>query len=103
MQRKDRRRKPCAGDPQPLQQPPKKDRVHPVQQDIDKVIAQRRQAPERVLEPEGRIDEREILGGRIEGEPDAPQSIGGGQQPVLGYINIVIPDVAGMPRRHVCQ
>lgn len=52
---------PRAADLQPLQQPPQQGRVDEVKRHIDRMVAGRREPPELVLEPEGRIEERPVV------------------------------------------
>ena len=53
---------PGAGDLQPPGEAPEEDRVGGVQQHVDRVVAGRGEAPQLVLDPEGRIDQRPVMG-----------------------------------------
>ena len=97
MQCEKRCGQPRARDPQISKQPPKEERVRGVQQNVNPMIARRIQSPERVLDQEGRLDERKILRRGVERKPDAPQAIRSREQLVSRYIEIVVPNIARVP------
>jgi hypothetical protein len=74
-----------------------------VTEDVDDVVAGRIELPELVLDPEGRVDQRVVLGGGPEIEPDPLQSVRGPQHGVLDDVFVVVPDesvVQDGPIRH---
>ena len=90
-----RRRKPRAGHPQPPQQPPQQQHDPGMQQQIDQVIAERRQPPQFMLQPEGGIQQRPVMDfvwqQRTRGKPDLRQPRPDVKRRDLGQY-IVIPD-----------
>ena len=73
-----RRDGPGAGNLQPTGEAPEEQRIGGVEQDVDRVIAGRRESPEFVLDPEGRVDQRPVMplvrdGAGGEREPYLPQ------------------------------
>ena len=88
---------PCAGEGQACPQAPQQQRVDQVQQHVDDVIAGRGEAPQFVLQPEGGVHERPIVGlvpdlrGR---EPDPPQAGPIADRGRLGE-DPVVPDETG--------
>ena len=61
MQGEDRRRQIGPGNVQPAQDQRHHDGRRRVQQDVDQVIAERRVAPEPVLDPEGAVQQRDSI------------------------------------------
>src|SRR5689334_15923615 len=55
------------------------------------------ESPKSMLKAKRRVDEREILRRRIERKPNALESVGCGQQRITRDVNIVVPNVAGVP------
>src|SRR5438309_6463057 len=80
-----------------------------MKQKIDPVVASWIQPPERVLDAEGGIDQREILRRRIERKPNSAQAIRRRQQLVIDDIGVIVPDESAIPcrpirkDRHSCQ
>src|SRR5437867_3410220 len=60
-------------------------------------------SPQRPFNPKGGIDEWEILRRGIKGKPNAPQTVGGGQQLIVRQIRVVVPNETAIPRRPVRQ
>ena len=56
------------------------------------------QAPERALDPECRVSEREILRRRLERKPNPAQTVRLRQQTVFRHVEIVIPNETPVPR-----
>ena len=90
---------------QAFEEAPQQQAVEHVQGDVDRVVAGRLEAPELVLQPEGRIDERPVVSlvldvrGR---EPDVAQAGDGVDDRLLGEDHVV-PDEAAGQRRHVAD
>ena len=57
------------------------------------MVAEYRVAPEPGLEPEGAVQERVVLLGGVEVEPDRPQAVPTPERGA-GDVGIVVPDVA---------
>ena len=103
MDREDRRDDPGAGRRQTPQEAPYQQDVDQVEQHVDRVIAERRQPPQLVLQPEARVDDGPVVplpldvGGR---EPDVPQP-----GPLVHDRRLdedhVVPDESGPQRRQV--
>jgi len=49
------------------------------------------------------VDEREVLRRRIQREPNPAQAVRSGQQLVVGYVSIVVPNETAVPRQSVGQ
>ena len=65
--------------------------------DVEPVVTGGVEAPEGVLEAESGVGEREILGRGVGGEPDAMESVGGGEKRIAGDVVVIVPDEAGVP------
>ena len=61
------------------------------------------QAPERALDPECRVSEREILRRRLERKPNPAQTVRRRQKMVFRYVEIVIPNETAVPRGPVSE
>src|SRR5664279_129207 len=92
MERENSGREPRTGNAQTHQQTPDEKRVRNVQSKIYDVIPERIETPEHVLNPECRINQREILRRCIERKPDALQSVRGRQERVARQIHVIVPN-----------
>src|SRR5207249_10108294 len=72
-----------------------------VQRDVDEMVAEGARAPEMILEPEGRLGERVVLGRSAGLEPYGAESAEGSQQPIVGYPGLVVPDEAAAEDRKI--
>ena len=102
MEREDSGREPRAGNAQTHQQTPDEKRVRNVQSKIYDMISERIETPQRVLNPECRINQREILRRRIERKPDAPQSVRGRQERVTSQIHVIVPNEPAVQGGQIC-
>ena len=101
VEREDRRREPRPRDAEPPEQQPEEHRAGRVQQDVGDVESEGVEAPEVILEPEGREDQGIILGKRRGLEPDASQAFQIPQRRVPCDVRIVVPDEAALERGYV--
>ena len=101
MHREHRRREPRAGH----LQSPQQQHDPGMQQQINGVITERRQPPQFMLQPEGGIQQRPIVGfvwkHRTRGKPDLRQPRPGVKRPGIGQYQLVIPHESGRQRRKV--
>ena len=74
-----------------------------MEKNIDPMIAGGVQAPERALDPECRVSEREILRRRLERKPNPAQTVRRRQKMVFRYVEIVIPNETAVPRGPVSE
>ena len=101
----DRRDDPGAGHGQALQEAPCQQHVDQMKRQVDRVIAERRQPPQLVFQPEAGIHDGPVVplpldvGGR---EPDAPQP-GPFVYRRLFDKDQVVPDKTGLERRQVAD
>ena len=72
-----------------------------MQENVGDVKDRRRETCELVLDPEGRVDQRIVLGRRAEIEPDAPQAIEVAQGFVVLDVIVVVPDEVSADGRPV--
>ena len=82
---------------QPPGKAPEKQRIGEVQRDVDRVVAGRREPPQLVLQPEGRIDQRPVVPLFLDGagrKPDPPQTGDVADRGVPGE-DFVVPDETG--------
>jgi hypothetical protein len=49
------------------------------------------------------VNEWKVLRGRIQREPNPAQTVRSGQQLVVGYVSIIVPNETAVPRRLVSQ
>ena len=73
-----------------------------VQDDVDQVVAERLVAPEAVFDPECAVQDRIILLGGAEFEPDAPEAMQAAQS-LLGHVSLVVPKQGAVQRRPISQ
>ena len=95
--------RPGAGHRETQRDAPHQQRVDQVQHQVDEVVAERRQPPQLVLQPEGGIDDRPVVAfvpdvGRR--KPDVPQAGPSMDDRLLGEDHVV-PDEAPRERREV--
>jgi len=83
---------------QASQQPPHQQRVGRVQENIGPVIACRFNPQVRARSGR-RYKPAEILRRRVQREPNPLQAVRRRQQPVVRYVIVIVPDVAGVPHR----
>ena len=106
MHGEDRRRQPRSGKLEERQDAPQEHDPEGVQKDVDDVVADRLELPELVLDPEGRVDHRVVLGCRAEIEPDPLQPLHRAQRGILDDVIVVVPDesvVQDGPIGHQCH
>src|SRR2546425_11012395 len=65
------------------------------------MVAEGARAPEMILEPEGRLGERVVLGRSAGLEPYGAEPAEGSQQPIVGYPGLVVPDEAAAEDRKI--
>lgn len=101
VQRESRRGEPGGGEGEAPKKSPEKERGGAVEQDVDEVIPERVKAPEPLLDPVGREDERVVLlvGRRVGPDPRQPRQAV--QRRVLGDVGGVVPDEPGTENRQV--
>ena len=102
MQGEDGRRQVRPGDRQPPQDQGHHQGRQGVQPNVHQVVAERRVAPQLVLDPEGAVQQRVILLRGPEVEPDPVQSLPGTQFGA-GYVRLVVPDESALPGRLINQ
>ena len=91
MHGKQGRGQPGAGNLEPAQNPPEKNRIGGMQQHIDDEVAGRVQSPEVIFDPEGRKNQRVILWRGAGLEPDLVKAWAASQGFVGSDVGVVIP------------
>jgi hypothetical protein len=98
MKGEDSRGEPRTGNREPAQQQSEETRGEGMQRQICQMVAERGIAPETVLDPEQRMQQRIILLGNAWFGPDAPQT-GHRTQRGRSQMGVVVPDEARPPDR----
>ena len=99
MQRPERRPQPCPGHPQAQKDAPEQDGAPRVRGDVQHMVRQRIQPPERVSEPEGGEDERVV--NCPAGRPDFLEAERPDDALVRRQVRVIIPDETRVPDRQV--
>jgi len=92
---------PGAPQPQLAENEPQEQGVASVEQHVVQVVPEWRQAPQLILDPEGRVDQRVVLRNGPDLAPDPSQSRNRPQGQVVGHVIVVVPDVAALQRGEV--
>src|SRR2546430_2794138 len=74
-----------------------------MKQDVDDMIPRRTKSPPGMFKAKHGVNEWEVLRGRIQREPNPAQTVRSGQQFVVGYVSVVVPNETAVPRRLVSQ
>src|SRR5438132_327528 len=67
------------------------------------VLLKRAKAPQGTFKAKHGVNEWEILRGRIQREPNPAQTVRSGQQLVVSYVSIVVPNETAVPHRLVSE
>ncbi len=94
-------REPGCREAESTQKRPEKQSRTGVEEDVDEVVPERTQAPEVLLEPERREDERVVLLARLRLGPDQGERVRPVERRVLGQVGVVVPDETRLKRRQV--
>ena len=90
MKRERRRGDPGAPQAEPDEEPPEEQRRSGVEEDVYEVIPERAKAPEALLDPVGREDERVVLLVRPRLGPDPREPRGSVEGRVLGDVGVAL-------------
>src|SRR6184192_3555277 len=74
-----------------------------MKQNIDDMVTRRIKSPPGMFKPKHGVDQRKVLRWRIQREPNPAQTVRSGQQLIVGYVSIVVPNETAVPRRLVSQ
>src|SRR3954466_12748752 len=74
-----------------------------MQEDVDDVIGSWVESPRCAFQTERSINERKILGGRVEREPNPFEPVWRRQEIVSGDVFVIVPDKAGVPGREISE
>ena len=96
-----RRGEPCPGHAQAEQNPPQQNGARRVQGHVHHVVSRRMEAPEVVLDPEGGVHERVVLGYRARNEPDLEETRQRPERFVLRDVDVVVPDETRPQHRRI--
>jgi hypothetical protein len=103
MQREQQCGEPHAGDPEASQDGSDEAGRGRVQEDVDQMIAGRPVAPQAVLDPECRVQQRIVLLGSADVGPDARKTGHGLKFGLCDVPGFVVPDEIGRERGKVCD